>query len=1050
MATSNNSRDVKLTIGVGVTGTEDVQQLAGDLKDVAGAGTAAAPGVEKLGAELVALTAKTNELRAAESAARSEASLQKTARDNLKDALARLRAETDKVARGTDEYKLKERELRLAVIDSAAAFRTKQKAVESATTSAKISAAAEDKLSAQIKETNTAYKQLGAEAAAAAKKQAAAHASAGDGLDSLKGQLTSLRNVAVAALGGSYVGSLAKDVAETADAYNNLQARIKLVTGEGPAFESAFEGVTAVAQRTSSSLETTGNLFSKLADAGRAMGVGQAEALALTETVNQAVQLSGASAQASDAAITQLIQGLQSGVIRGDEFNSVMEQAPRLARALADGLGATTGELRKMAEAGALSSEVVIKALQGQSDAVASEFAKLPPTVGRAIQNLSTSWTLYVGETDKATGASTMAASAINALSANLKTVAGYLLDAGQAAAAFVALKLAQHFTGLGVAAAQSAVAVAANTAALTAASAASSGAAVNVGRFAAILGTLKTFTLLGIVTNFHDIGTAIGEGAAKLMGYKDRTDELAAAEKAAALIAAETVAMRKRMADATQDAINKTFELSIVAKAGIAEFDTMTKAGTGAAEAIAKIGKDWDLASAPGIRNAAAVLDKLAADGKLSASEFQAAWGNALKGDDLAVFETNARAAFAGTAREAERLGQMLDATLRESIKRTGLDFDVISGGMGKASRSAINDTDAMINGLDRLQAMGVDTAQALTASIGKGINTADSQKAIEAVKAQIEAVRRALGNKVADGLLDQAKQKADALKDALDKATPGITSIREAMKLLGVTSDETFKGTAEKSKAAYEAMRNSGTSSARELADGFKRMAADQLAASGEVGSAQRAVTEALLKSEAAVRGLTVAFDANGKMVVKSQADAAGAIGRTTGAIEAQAAALKHLQDITSAPNGGVVKSVLTKDDMKGVDNTGLLSLQNKRNAGTLGKDDLTTAQAVFDSAAVNMDVQAKNWAAFSSEGRKSVQDTYNQSRAILEQVKGLGAASGTGTGTTAAPSGSTSTVNINIGGRTTAVRVASQSDASALTSLLRQLESGRGTAA
>lgn len=1047
MATSNNGRDVKLTIGVGVTGTEDVQQLAEGLGDVATAGKGAAPGVEKLGAELAALALKTQELRATEAAARAEVGQTRAARDGLRDTLARLRAETDKAGRDTDAYRAKERELRLAIVDGGAALREKAIALKSAVTGAQIAAAAEDKLATQIKETNAAYRQLGAEAAAAAKKQTAAHAAAGDGLDSLKGQLTSLRNVAAAALGGSYVSGLAKDVAETADAYNNLQARIKLATGEGAAFEAAFEGVTAVAQRTSSSLENTGNLFSKLADAGRAMGVGQAEALKLTETVNQAVQLSGASAQASDAAITQLIQGLQSGVIRGDELNSIFEQAPRLTRALADGLSVTTGELRKMGEAGALSSETVIKALQGQSDAVASEFAKLPPTVGRAIQNLSTSWTLYVGETDKATGASTMAASAINALSTHLKTVAGYLLDAGQAAAAFVALRLAQHFTGLGVAAAQSAVAVAANTAAITAAGAASTGAAVNVGRFAAILGTLKTFTLLSIVTNFHDIGTAIGESAAKLMGYKDRTDELARAEKTAALIAAETVAMRKRMADATQAAIDKTFELSIVAKASIAEFDKLTKEGTGAAEAIAKIGKDFDLASAPGIRNASAVLDKLAADGKLSAAEFQAVWSNALKGDDLAVFETRARAAFAGTAREAERLGQVLDASLRASIQRTGLDFDVISGGMGRASKSAINDTEAMINGLDRLKAMGVDTAQALTASIGKGINTADSQKAIEAVKTQIEAVRKALGDKVADGLLDQAKQKADALKDALDKATPGITSIREAMKLLGVTSDETFKGTAEKSKAAYDAMKEAGTSSARELADGFKKMAADQLAASGEVGSAQRAVTEALLKSEGAVRGLTVAFDANGKLVVKTQGDAAAAIGRTTGAIEAQSAALKHLQEITSAPNGGVVKSVLTKDDMKGVDNTGLLSLQNKRNAGTLGKDDLTTAQAVFDSAAVNMEVQAKNWSAFSSEGRKSVQDTYNQSRAILEQVKGLGAATGAAT---AAPSGSTTTVNVNIGGRKTAVNVASQSDASALTSLLRQLEAAAGTAA
>ncbi len=1075
MAASNNSRDVKLTVGVETTGADSIQQLAGDFENIATAGTDAAPGVEKLSAELVALSQNTKDLRASEAAARAEVSLQKTARDELRDTLARLRAETDKAGRGTDGYKLKERELRLAVIDSSGALRDKQKALESASTGARVAAAAEVKLSAQIKDTNAAYRQLGAASAASAAQQAAAHTTAGDGLEKLKGQLSSLRNIAIAALGGSYVGSLAKDVSETADAFNNLQARIKLATGEGVAFQTAFEGVTAVAQRTSSSLESTGNLFTKLAESGKAMGVGQAEALKLTETVNQAVQLSGASAEASNAAIIQLIQGLQSGVLRGDEFNSVMEQSPRLARALADGVGVTTGELRKMAEAGALSSETVIKALRGQSDAVASEFAKLPGTVGRAITNLSTAWTLYVGETDKATGASSAAASAINALSANLKTVAGFLLDAGQAAAGFVALKLAQHFAGLAVAATQSAVAVTANATAITAAGAASGGAAVNVGRFAAILGTLKMFTLIGIVTNFHDIGTAIGEGAAKLMGYKDRTEELSRAEKTAALIAADTVAMRKQMADATQAAIDKQFELSIVAKASIAEFEKLIKEGTGAAEAIAKIGKDFDLASVPGIRDAASVLDKLSANGKISAGEFQAAWGNALKGEDLAVFETRARAAFAGTAREAERLGQVLDASLRESIKRTGLDFDVISGGMGKASRSAINDTEAMIKGLDRLKTMGVDTAQALTASIGKGINTADSQRAIEAVKAQIEAVRKALGDKVADGLLDQAKLKANELKDALDKATPGITSIREAMKLLGVTSDEVFKDTAAKSKAAYDAMKESGTSSARELADAFKKMAADAIAASGEVGSTQHAVTEEILKSEGALRGLSVSFDAHGKMVVQTQAEAADAIARTTGVLGGQRDALDSVtsalerQNIAQEKANAITEKATELENKRlnrdkegyslntaGTRATQLIdnraSLFNEAKSRGLNEADaLKVAKQFIDDNGrqtspreINF-AQGENWkVAFV----KSVGD------AILAAAQRNVDAANHPTSPTGnplpAPTGSTQTVNINIGGRTTAVNVASAADAAALMSVLRQLESAKGTSA
>ena len=804
--------------------------------------------------------------------------------------------------------------------------------------------------------TGTAAKKLGADATGAASGVGSADnaakgltATSGklrDGLESVSVQLANAKSELLQLVGiGAGVQGV-KDISALADSYKNLEARIKLTTGEGKAFDTAFTGVFDVAKRTSSAVEETGLLFTKLAEAGKTLGVSQSEALKLTETINQTIQLSGASAEASKASITQLVQGLQSGVLRGDEFNSVMEQSPRLAKALGDGLSVTTGELRKMAEEGKLTSDVIIKALQGQSDAVASEFGKLPATVGRAMTNLTTAFTAYVGEADKAGGYTSKLATVIDALAGNLGTVANAMIHTGQTLGAMKLLTMAQDWLAASaaikataaatetatastlkstVATLQNTTVTAANTVAQvtnaaawgdvatklggvgpmftevgTVAANAASKTSLLSGAVGALSKVLFPLAVLDIALNFKQYGTAIGEGAAKLLGFKDRTEELARSEKTATLIAEENVAMRKRMAAATQLAIEKQFELSKASSAALAEFEKLTKEGSTAADAIAKIGKDFDLASVPGIKNAAAVLDKLATDGKLSASQVKVAWADALKGADLAVFETQARAAFAGTAREAERLAQVMDATLRESVKRTGLDFDVISGGMSKASRSAINDTEAMINGLDRLKAMGVDTAQALTASLGKGISTADSQKAIEAVRLQIESMRKALGDKVTDGLLDQAKQKALELKDALDKATPGITSVREAMKALGVTSDQTFKDAATQSKAAYDAMKSSGTSSARELADGFKKMAADQIVASGQVGSIQRAVTEETLKTEGAVRGLSVAFDASGKMIVQTQAEAAAAIAKTAGALGGQKEAI---DSVTSA---------------------------------------------------------------------------------------------------------------------------------------------------
>jgi tape measure domain-containing protein len=926
------------------------------------------------------------------------------------------------------------------------------------------------------------------------------------GITSISEQLNLARTQIAAFISAQLGLGAVREVAQTADAYQNLQARVQLATGQGQAFTAAFEEVTEIAKRTSSNLEQTGTLFARLTEAGKSSGLATQDAIAqslrLTETINQAVQLSGGSAQSSAAAVTQLIQGLQSGVLRGEEFNSVMEQAPRLSKALADGLGVTTGELRKMAETGQLSAQTVIAALKGQSDTLKQEFATLPATVGRAVENLSTSWTLYVGEVDKASGASTAAAGAIDLLAKNLSTVGGLLLDAGQAAAGFAAFKLAQTFLGIGAASTQAATAVAgnttavvtntaahqanaaaaareslafkslaadvaaqatalsgntaataANTAAKNAAGAAANTAAAGVGRFAAVLSTIKTFSLIGLLTNIQDIGTALGEGAARLLGYKDGTNALAQAEKDYANAVSATAAVRERGLAAAQAEIDKQFALSKAAKASIAEFDKLRASGDTAAEAVAKIGKDFDLSKQPGIRDAAAVLDKLAADGKLSATEFEGAWSKALKNVDLSVFEVQARAALAGTARETERLAQIMDGTLREAVRRTGLDFDVIKGGMSKAAASAINDTEVIIAGLDRLKAQGVDTGQALAASIGKGIQTADSQKAIELVQQQIEGLRKTLGDKVTDGLLDQAAQKARELGAALDAAKPGVNSLAEAMKQLGITSDASLKETAKQSQLAYDAMRETGTASARELGAGFAKAAQDAIAANN-------GIAPGWVQAQAAARGYSVEIDAAGKATLRSMADAKGAVNALGTAVQGVTVDLekqsKVLDEINakygqskaesdarySRPNGKSVTGNTREERLAGQvasDNTGLSSLQAKRRAGTLSADDLKTAQAVYDTALVNKDVYDKNATAFSSEGARSIFETVNAARSLLDEVKGLGRSAQIGN--SSAKAGSAYVVKIDLGqGRTRDVNVASANDAQALISALR----------
>jgi tape measure domain-containing protein len=299
----------------------------------------------------------------------------------------------------------------------------------------------------EVQQLVPAYAAAGRTAVESGRQQAKAAGEAGGALRGLGQQLRTIQSIAVTALGGSFVGGLVGDVARTADEYNNLAARIKLATGEGEAFESAMAAVTDISLRTNTALNETGTLFARLTDAGKSAGLSaadaQARSLKLTEGINQALAISGASAQTSAAAITQLTQGLQSGVLRGEEFNSVSENGARLARALADGLGVTSGELRKMANEGRLTSDVVGGALLSQLPKLKAEYESLPPTVGRAIQNLSTSWTLYVGQVDKATGASTAAAQAITAVASNLDDIAGIATRAGAVLVAALAIQAA-------------------------------------------------------------------------------------------------------------------------------------------------------------------------------------------------------------------------------------------------------------------------------------------------------------------------------------------------------------------------------------------------------------------------------------------------------------------------------------------------------------------------------------------------------------------------------------------------------------------------------
>lgn len=238
----------------------------------------------------------------------------------------------------------------------------------------------------------------------------------GSAMQSIKSSLIGLAGVASLA-------GFAKSFIDTADAVNSLNARIKLATKSAQEFTAAKAEIVAIAQRTGQSLESVGTLYAKVADAMRQLGKSQKDTLQFTEATAQAMRLSGGSAASAEAGITQLSQALSSGVLRGDEFNSIMENSPRLAQAMADGLGVPKGALRAMAEEGKLTADIVTQAIISQKDALGGEFAQLPVTVGQAFTKLNNAFILWVDNVNASTGITGKFAAAIDALAKNLDRV---------------------------------------------------------------------------------------------------------------------------------------------------------------------------------------------------------------------------------------------------------------------------------------------------------------------------------------------------------------------------------------------------------------------------------------------------------------------------------------------------------------------------------------------------------------------------------------------------------------------------------------------------
>lgn len=227
---------------------------------------------------------------------------------------------------------------------------------------------------------------------------------------------------------------LVSTIVSYADALTNMENRLRLTSSSTQNLEAVQDALFASANRSRSAIEATGEIYTRVALSARNLGASQQDVISVTETLQKAAVISGASAREANAALIQLGQGLASNRLSGDELRSVLEQLPYVADLIVDYLNKTgqfgkisRGELRQLGKEGKLTAQIVFDAIKNSQQQVDTLFAQTNPTIEQAFNVARNNIMKFIDDFDDATGASAMFARAIITLSEHIGTLVNLL-----------------------------------------------------------------------------------------------------------------------------------------------------------------------------------------------------------------------------------------------------------------------------------------------------------------------------------------------------------------------------------------------------------------------------------------------------------------------------------------------------------------------------------------------------------------------------------------------------------------------------------------------
>lgn len=247
-------------------------------------------------------------------------------------------------------------------------------------------------------------------------------------MDVLKSALSGVAS----AITVSLIIDYGKAFLEVADNVTQLQSRIARLSSGTDEAKVTFSALAQIASNTGASLQNTQSLWEKLTSSLKGTGATNSQILFLTDTLQKIGRVGGSSAEEMATALRQFGQSIDGGVVRAEEFNSVVESMPELARQMAAGLGLSMGQLRQAMLDGKITAEAALNAIAKQSAVVNQEFNKLPRTMEQASNSLTVSLSLLVGKMNEATGASTTMVAIIDSISAAIDRLSGRTETAAQ------------------------------------------------------------------------------------------------------------------------------------------------------------------------------------------------------------------------------------------------------------------------------------------------------------------------------------------------------------------------------------------------------------------------------------------------------------------------------------------------------------------------------------------------------------------------------------------------------------------------------------------